>query len=170
MLTRLPEVVIHTDGSCYPNPGGAGGWAFVMVCGGRRQEISGGDLGPTTCNRMEIIAAIRALEFLEEPSLVDLWTDSQYLRTGAVEWSVKWKKTGWTRRVKGKGIPMRSGQREPIPNADLWRELEFLKDKHRVRWHWIRGHATEDNENNCCDKLAKARQEEQRSLRNLMEI
>jgi ribonuclease HI len=122
--------VIYTDGGADPNPG-LGGWGAVILdhaTGGRR-ELSGGE-SHTTNNRMEMTAAIRALESLEPGHEVDLYTDSSYLRLGITRWLPRWKAEGW--RVRGG---------EPVKNDDLWRELEAAVGRHRVRWHWVKGHS-----------------------------
>jgi len=141
----MVKVVIHTDGACSGNPG-PGGWAAVLTSGEHRKEISGGEPA-TTNNRMELLAAIRALEALREPADVDLYTDSTYLRSGITEWIVAWKANGWRRRV---------GKRwAPVKNEDLWRELDQLVSRHKVRFHWTEGHAgNPDNER--ADALARA--------------
>jgi len=141
----MVKVVIHTDGACSGNPG-PGGWAAVLTSGEHRKEISGGEPA-TTNNRMELLAAIRALEALREPADVDLYTDSTYLRSGITEWIVAWKANGWRRRV---------GKRwAPVKNEDLWRELDELVARHRVRFHWTEGHAG-DPDNERADALARA--------------
>ncbi len=118
----------------------------MLASGVLRKEISGGEPS-TTNNRMELLAAIRALEALREPSEVDLYTDSVYLRSGITEWIVAWKANGWRRR---------SGKRWlPVKNEDLWRELDALASHHTVRFHWTEGHAG-DPDNERADALAKA--------------
>jgi ribonuclease HI len=120
-------VVIYTDGACDPNPG-HGGWASVIMARGKIRELSGFE-NPSTNNRMELMAAIRALGALKVPSSVDLYTDSEYLRLGVEKWMEEWVKRGW-RRKQGK-----------LANQELWQELHQLNQKHQVRWHWIKGHA-----------------------------
>lgn len=138
----MNHVLIHTDGSCFPNPG-PGAWAAVLEFSTHIREISGRASDVTTNNRMEIQAAIEALRFLPEPFMVDLYTDSQYLRTGAAEWSKGWAKRKWVR--KG-GVT--------VPNADLWQQIVELNAIHDISWHWVRGHA--DCRNNVrCDALAE---------------
>ena len=135
-----PEVVIYTDGACKGNPG-PGGWGALLVAGGREQELYGGER-ETTNNRMELIAVIRALESLEAPSEVDLHTDSQYVKNGIETWIHGWKRNGW-----------KTSDRKPVKNAELWRELEAATMRHRIRWHWVKGHA--DNAGNLrADALA----------------
>jgi ribonuclease HI len=122
-----PHVVIHTDGACSGNPG-PGGWAAILSFGAHVKELKGGELH-TTNNRMELTAAIAALEALTRPCLVDLHTDSQYLRDGITKWMNKWKRNGW-----------RTADKKPVKNADLWKRLDAASSQHQVRWHWLRGH------------------------------
>ncbi len=139
------KVTIHTDGACSGNPG-PGGWGAVLASGSHRKEISGGEPS-TTNNRMELVAAIRALDALREPSDVELYTDSIYLRSGITDWISDWKANGWRRR---------SGRRWlPVKNEDLWRELDRAVARHTVRFHWTEGHAG-DLENERADALARA--------------
>lgn len=141
----MKRVRIYTDGACKGNPG-PGGWAAVLLSGLHRKEISGRE-GQTTNNRMELRAAIEALRALREPTEVDLFTDSAYLKRGITEWLPRWKKNGWRRR---------EGQRLlPVANEDLWRELDQLAQVHKVRFHWVAGHAG-DAENERADRLASA--------------
>jgi ribonuclease HI len=136
----VKRVTIFTDGACAGNPG-PGGWAAILVSGERRRELSG--FAPaTTNNRMEMQAAIEALETLTERAEADLYTDSQYLRLGMQEWLAKWKRNGW-----------RTSDKKPVKNADLWERLDALATSHHVRWHWVRGHAGHP-ENERCDELA----------------
>lgn len=136
--------VIYTDGSCVPNPG-PGGWGAVLTCGQNRIELFGASDGLTTNNRMEIMGAIAALRTLTEPSDVDMWTDSAYLRNGGLIWCKRWAALGWEHGRKHK--------RNPIPNVDLWKQLFEAMDGHTVRWHWLLGHnGNEANER--CDELA----------------
>jgi len=136
----LKTVVIHTDGACKGNPG-RGGWGALLECDGRRKEIFGGE-AQTTNNRMELVAVIRALEALTRTSDVDLYTDSQYVKNGIESWIHGWKRNGW-----------KTSDRKPVKNADLWRELDELATRHRIRWHWVRGH--DDNPGNeRADELA----------------
>ena len=137
---ELKNVVIHTDGACKGNPG-RGGWGALLECDGRRKEIFGGE-AQTTNNRMELVAVIRALEALTRTSDVDLYTDSQYVKNGIESWIHGWKRNGW-----------KTSDRKPVKNADLWRELDELATRHRIRWHWVRGH--DDNPGNeRADELA----------------
>jgi ribonuclease HI len=136
-----PKVVIHTDGACSGNPG-PGGWGAVLEAGERRKELKGGE-PMTTNNRMELSAAIEALDALKAPSDVDLYTDSNYLRGGITSWIKGWKKNGW-----------RTADRKPVKNAELWERLEKAADRHTVRWHWVKGHHGHD-ENERADELAR---------------
>ena len=136
-----PRVVIYTDGGCAPNPG-VGGWGAVLICGENQREISGG-APRTTNNRMELTAAIEALRALKRPCQVTVYTDSEYLKRGILEWLPGWRKRNWTRK---------SGA---LKNEDLWRELDRLITTHDVAWEWVRGHAG-DPMNERCDELAGA--------------
>jgi ribonuclease HI len=146
-----PQVVIHTDGACSGNPG-PGGWGAILAFGRHRKEIKGGE-PHTTNNRMELMAAISALEALKRPCLVDIHTDSQYLRNGITSWIARWKTNGW-----------RTTEKAPVKNADLWKRLDAALKQHRVRWHWVRGHAG-DALNERADQLARAGLEQARSGR-----
>ena len=121
-------VAIYTDGACRGNPG-PGGWGAVLLHGARRRELRGAS-PETTNNRMELLAAIRALEVLKRPARVDLHTDSLYLRDGITRWLPAWKARGW-----------RTAARKPVKNQDLWRALDAEAARHEVTWHWVRGHA-----------------------------
>jgi ribonuclease HI len=136
-----PKVVIHTDGACSGNPG-PGGWGVILESGSRRKELKGGE-ALTTNNRMELTAAIEALEALKAPSEVDLYTDSNYLRDGITSWIKGWKKNGW-----------RTADRKPVKNAELWERLEQAASRHTVRWHWVKGHVGHDA-NERADELAR---------------
>jgi ribonuclease HI len=136
----LSEVTIYTDGACQPNPG-PGGWAALLVFQGRKKEISGGELESTN-NRMELTAAIRALQALTRPCRVVLHTDSEYLKRGITEWLPGWQARNW-RRKEGK-----------LANADLWQELVEAMRPHQVEWKWVRGHAGHP-ENERVDLLAR---------------
>ena len=136
-----PFVVIHTDGACRGNPG-PGGWGAVLLAGDKRKELKGGEPG-TTNNRMELMAAIMALESLKRPVTVDLHTDSQYLRNGITSWIHGWKRNGW-----------RTADKKPVKNADLWQRLDDAVHRHTVHWHWVRGHAGHDL-NERADELAR---------------
>ncbi|MFZ0105324.1 MAG: ribonuclease HI [Thiobacillus sp.] len=137
----VAEVVhIYSDGACKGNPG-AGGWGALLISGGHRKEICGGE-PDTTNNRMEMMAVIRALESLKRPSTVHVHTDSQYVQKGISEWMTGWKKRGW-----------RTADGKPVKNQDLWQELDALSRKHRIEWNWVRGHAGHP-ENERADALA----------------
>ena len=136
-----PHVVVHTDGACSGNPG-PGGWGAILAFGDRNKEIKGGE-PHTTNNRMELMAAISALEALKRPCVVDIHTDSQYLRDGIMSWINKWKRNGW-----------RTADKKPVKNVDLWQRLDALVAQHRVRWHWVKGHAGHDL-NERADELAR---------------
>jgi ribonuclease HI len=140
-MPARPKVVIHTDGACSGNPG-PGGWGAILESGPHRKEIKGGE-ALTTNNRMELTAAIMALEILKAPSEVDLYTDSNYLRGGITSWIKGWKKNGW-----------RTADRKPVKNAELWERLERASLPHAVRWHWVKGHVGHDD-NERADELAR---------------
>ncbi|MCG8690933.1 MAG: ribonuclease HI [Minwuiales bacterium] len=135
------RVEIWTDGACSGNPG-PGGWGAVLRYGDREKELFGGERD-TTNNRMELMAAIRALEALKRPSQVNLTTDSTYVRSGITEWIDGWKRNGW-----------RTAAKKPVKNADLWRRLDEARKPHRIEWHWVRGH-TGHPENERADELAR---------------
>lgn len=146
----MKAVTIHTDGACEGNPG-PGGWAAVLRHGARSRELSGG-APATTNNRMELQAAIAALQALKEPCQVKLWTDSEYLRQGITEWLSGWKRRGW-----------RTADKKPVKNEDLWRALDAATARHQVNWQWLKGHAGHpDNER--CDVLARAETDKVRKL------
>ena len=140
-MSDLPKVVIHTDGACSGNPG-PGGWGVVLQSGELRKELHGGE-AVTTNNRMEITAAIKALEALKRPAEVDIYTDSNYLRGGITSWIKTWKRNGWL-----------TAARKPVANVELWQMLEEAARPHAVRWHWVRGHDGHD-ENERADELAR---------------
>ena len=141
MTAPSDHVVIHTDGACSGNPG-PGGWGVLLEWKGERKELCGGE-GWTTSNRMEMTAAIQALEALRRPSTVTLNTDSTYLRQGITSWIHRWKKNGW-----------RTAGGQPVKNADLWRTLDSLITRHKVDWRWVKGHAGNPG-NECADRLAR---------------
>ena len=122
------SVVIHTDGACSGNPG-PGGWGAILTFGDHEKELMGGE-AHTTNNRMELMAAISALETLKRPCSVDLHTDSAYVKDGITRWINGWKKNGW-----------RTADRKPVKNVDLWQRLDAALAHHQVRWHWVKGHA-----------------------------
>ena len=122
------RVEIFTDGACSGNPG-PGGWGAILRFGATQKELSGGE-AQTTNNRMELMAAIAALENLKRPCAVDLNTDSQYLRGGILSWMHNWKRNGW-----------RTADKKPVKNEDLWRRLDEAAQRHEINWHWVKGHA-----------------------------
>lgn len=134
-------VDIYTDGACSGNPG-PGGWGALLSYGSRRKEICGGEAAGTTNNRMELMAAIAALESLTRPSVVRLHTDSVYVRSGITSWLPKWKRNGW-----------RTSGRQPVKNADLWERLDAAAQRHQIEWLWVKGHAG-DPGNERADALA----------------
>ena len=133
-------VDIYTDGACSGNPG-PGGWGALLVWRGRERELCGGERD-TTNNRMELTAAIRALEALDRPSRVRLHTDSVYLRDGITRWIRRWKANGW-----------RTASRKPVKNVDLWRRLDAAAAGHDLQWRWIKGHSGHPG-NERADRLA----------------
>jgi ribonuclease HI len=134
-------VTIHTDGACSGNPG-PGGWGAILAWNGHQKELRGGE-AHTTNNRMELTAAIEALEALKRPCVVDVHTDSQYLRLGITSWISSWKRNGW-----------RTAERKPVKNVDLWQRLDAALARHQVRWHWLRGHSGHSL-NERADQLAR---------------
>ncbi|WP_444930568.1 ribonuclease HI [Microbulbifer sp. SSSA002] len=136
----MKQITIYTDGACRGNPG-PGGWGALLVYGEREKELFGGE-AHTTNNRMELLAAIKALEALKQPCKVDLHTDSQYLRQGITGWINNWKKNGW-----------KTASKKPVKNADLWRQLDESVAQHEVQWHWVKGHAGHPG-NERADQLA----------------
>ncbi|MBL8670235.1 MAG: ribonuclease HI [Alphaproteobacteria bacterium] len=137
----LPSVEIFTDGACSGNPG-PGGWGAVLRYGDAEKELSGGEAA-TTNNRMEMMAAIAALEALKRPSRVRLVSDSQYLRDGITQWIERWKRNGWL-----------TGDKKPVKNIDLWQRLDALRTQHEVSFEWVRGHDGHP-ENERADALAR---------------
>jgi ribonuclease HI len=136
----LPEVEIFTDGACKGNPG-PGGWGAVIRSGAHEKEVSGGE-PLTTNNRMELLAAIRALEALNRPCKVVLYTDSIYVRDGITKWIHGWRRNGW-----------KTADRKPVKNAELWQELLAAAARHEIQWKWVKGHAGHP-ENERADRLA----------------
>ena len=126
-MTDLPRVTIYSDGACEPNPG-PGGWAALLLFGRHEKDLSGAE-PLTTNNRMELTAAVQALNALSQPCRVAFYTDSEYLRRGITEWLPDWRKRGWKRK---------SGK---LANIDLWQALEASLKGHDITWHWVRGHA-----------------------------
>ncbi len=142
MTQSQPDIIdIYTDGACSSNPG-PGGWGALLILGDVEKEISGGE-ADTTNNRMEVTAAIRALQAMKRPVRARLHTDSVYLRDGITKWIHKWKSNGW-----------KTAARKPVKNVDLWRELEAALEPHEVEWHWVKGHAGHP-ENERADELAR---------------
>ena len=141
MSAVRPKIAIYSDGACSGNPG-PGGWGAVLLSGKHRKEINGGEV-LTTNNRMELVAAISGLEALKRRSDVDLFTDSAYVKNGITAWVHGWKKNGW-----------RTADKKAVKNAELWQELDALRDKHHVTWHWLKGHAGHP-ENERADELAR---------------
>ncbi|TNC46027.1 ribonuclease HI [Rubellimicrobium rubrum] len=143
----MPVLFAYTDGACSGNPGPGGWGALLLAKEGeevvRERELSGGE-ALTTNNRMELLAAINALEALERPSVIIVVTDSAYVKGGITEWLVNWKRRGW-----------RTASNEPVKNEDLWRRLEAAASRHTVTWRWIKGHAGHA-ENERADALARA--------------
>jgi ribonuclease HI len=134
-------VEIHTDGACSGNPG-PGGWGAILSWRGKEKELSGAE-PLTTNNRMELTAAIEALETLKRPMRVRLWTDSEYLRQGITTWLAGWRARGW-----------RTADKKPVKNQDLWERLDAAQQRHRVEWRWLKGHAGHA-ENERADQLAR---------------
>jgi ribonuclease HI len=139
---KQPAVEIFTDGACSGNPG-PGGWGAILRYRGAEKELSGGE-PQTTNNRMEMTAAIVALETLKRPCRVRLYTDSRYLRDGIVQWLKGWKARNW-----------RTADKKPVKNVDLWQRLDTAAAAHQIDWHWVRGHAGHP-ENERADALARA--------------
>ena len=137
----MSKVVIHTDGSCLSNPG-PGGWAAVLQWNGNMRELSAG-VPDTTNNRMELLAAIEALNALTRPMSVELHTDSKYVMNGVTDWMPRWKHNGWKTAAK-----------KPVANQDLWQDLDAAITPHDIEWHWVKGHSGEEL-NERCDILAR---------------
>jgi len=142
-MTRADEVEIYTDGACWGNPG-PGGWGVVLRYGAHEKELCGGEAGDTTNNRMELTAPIEALTTLTRPAVVNLYTDSTYVRNGITKWVLNWKRNGWLTAAK-----------QPVKNADLWKLLDEAAARHEVVWHWVKGHAGHPG-NERADRLALA--------------
>ena len=137
---RMSKIEIFTDGACKGNPG-VGGWG-VLLRFGQNEKCLKGAVAHTTNNRMELMAAIEGLKALKTPSIVELCTDSQYLRQGMMQWLAGWKRNGW-----------KTAQKTAVKNSDLWQELDALATIHNITWHWVRGH-TGHVENELADRLA----------------
>ena len=136
----MSEVVIYTDGACRGNPG-PGGWGALLSYGSKKKELFGSER-ETTNNRMELLAAIEALESLKRSCKVNLYTDSQYVRKGILEWMANWKKRGW-----------KTAARKPVKNQDLWISLDKAIERHDIDWHWVKGHSGIEG-NEIADSLA----------------
>ena len=145
---ELPDVEIFTDGACKGNPG-PGGWGAILRSNGKERELSGGE-SPTTNNRMELMAAIEALNALKKPCHVQLYTDSNYVRDGITRWIHGWRRNGW-----------KTADKKPVKNAELWQALLDASAPHRIDWHWVKGHAGHP-ENERADALACAEAEARR--------
>jgi len=141
-MSSEQTIRIWTDGACLGNPG-PGGWGALLRWNGHEKELSGGEAN-TTNNRMELMAAIQALDALKRPSVVELTTDSQYVRKGMLEWMANWKKNGW-----------RTASKKPVKNDDLWKRLDSAVARHQVQWHWVKGHSGHP-ENERADELASS--------------
>lgn len=141
-MTKNPAepVVIYTDGACDPNPG-PGGWAALIITPKSEKALSGGEI-ETTNNRMELTAAIKAIQSIKEPVEIGVYTDSQYLQKGIEEWIDKWLVKNW------------KGSNGKVANQDLWKKLLDVTGKHKIKWHWLRGHAG-SRYNERVDQLAK---------------
>ena len=150
-MPELSRVEIFTDGACRGNPG-PGGWAALLRMGETERELAGGEV-LTTNNRMELLAAIRALQALKRPCRVDLHTDSVYVRDGITKWVHGWQRNGW-----------RTSDKKPVKNEELWRELLESVAPHRVSWHWVKGHSGHP-ENDRVDALACAEADAQRAAK-----
>ncbi len=135
------KVVMFTDGACSGNPG-PGGWGVILVSGTHSKELTGGE-ATTTNNRMELMAAISGLEALKKPALVEIHTDSMYLRDGITKWVHGWKRNGW-----------RTADKKPVKNVELWQRLLLAVERHEIDWRWVKGHAGHD-ENERADELAR---------------
>ncbi|MEC7030490.1 MAG: ribonuclease HI [Pseudomonadota bacterium] len=135
------KVLIYTDGSCLGNPG-TGGWAALLMKGKHEKLISGAALN-TTNNRMELLAAVEGLKALTKATQAEIWTDSQYVRRGMTEWIHGWVKNQWKNAAK-----------KPVKNADLWQDLLAESNKHRITWHWVKGHSG-DTHNDRVDQAAR---------------
>lgn len=141
MSAEAKPVTIYTDGACSGNPG-PGGWGALLIYGAHEKELHGGE-PQTTNNRMELMAAISALEALKRPSTIDLYTDSVYVRSGIMQWVHAWKRNGW-----------RTADKKPVKNVELWQRLETALERHTVTWHWVKGHAGHP-QNERADALAR---------------
>jgi ribonuclease HI len=147
----MSHVIVHTDGACKGNPG-PGGWGAILQAGGKTKEMCGGE-PVTTNNRMELMAAIMALEALTRPCKVDLHTDSKYVMDGITSWIHGWKARGW-----------KTADKKPVKNDDLWKRLDIARARHEVKWHWVKGHAGHAL-NERADQLANLGIEKMRAAR-----
>ncbi|MBN2689041.1 MAG: ribonuclease HI [Gammaproteobacteria bacterium] len=136
----MKKIKIYTDGACRGNPG-PGGWGALLEYNGLQKKLHGGECD-TTNNRMELMAAIKALEALNEPCEIDFTVDSEYVKNGITTWIINWKKNNW--RTKNKGA---------VKNSDLWQRLDLLVQKHKITWLWVKGHSGH-KENDIVDGLA----------------
>ena len=150
-MTEGPHIIVHTDGACSGNPG-PGGWGAILKFGDVEKELKGGE-PDTTNNRMELLAAISALEAMKKKVHADIHTDSQYVRNGITSWIHNWKRNGW-----------KTSDKKPVKNVDLWQRLDEAIKQHDVRWHWVKGHAGHA-ENERADQLARDGLAENRSKR-----
>ena len=139
-MTKPTKLDIYTDGACRGNPG-PGGWGALLIFGDNQKELYGGEF-ETTNNRMELTAAIKALEILNRACELTLYTDSQYVRKGITDWIVNWKKRAWKTAAK-----------QPVKNADLWQQLDQQVARHQIDWVWVKGHAGNPG-NEAADRLA----------------
>jgi ribonuclease HI len=137
----MKKITIFTDGACSGNPG-PGGWGVLLRYNGTEKQLYGGE-ADTTNNRMELMAAIMALQALKQPCEIDLYTHSQYVRKGITEWIHNWKRNGW-----------RNSNKKPVKNADLWQQLDAEVTRHKISWHWVEGHSGHP-ENELADSLAR---------------
>jgi len=144
------DIQIWTDGACSGNPG-PGGWGALLVAGSNRKELHGSD-PDTTNNRMELMAAIEALNALKKSSSVTLHTDSTYVKDGLTKWIHGWKRNGW-----------KTASKKPVKNKDLWQDLEAACDRHEIKWVWVKGHAGDEG-NEKADELARLGSEEARNI------
>lgn len=136
----MKQVTIYSDGACRGNPG-PGGWGALLLYGEHRRELCGGE-AETTNNRMELLAAIEALNSLKESCRVTIYTDSQYVRQGITSWLANWKRRGW-----------KTASRKPVKNVDLWQQLDQACQRHQLEWRWVKGHSG-DPGNEAADRLA----------------
>ena len=146
------RVTVYTDGGCAPTNPGPGGWAAILIKGEHQKELKGGE-PLSTNNRMELMAAISALEALKRPCVVDMHTDSQYVREGITKYINNWKRNGW-----------RTASKQPVKNQDLWQRLEAARAAHEVHWHWVKGHSGHEL-NDRADQLVREARDEVKAER-----